>query len=164
MAWIGLAPPAEQELLGGGFSPGHDLVGNGIGRTVGDAGGARDDRHHLRGEPAEVLAGLVVGDLVELAQSPESGEVRGLSLQICRSVPGEARRLVQLRIRHLRFEVVIDEETPDVLIWIAADELLDVDAAIAQGATFAVGFADLRLDGDHALETGLEILRHGGER
>ena len=37
------------------------------------------------------------------------------------------------------------------------DELLDVDAAIAEGAALAVGLGDLGLDGDDAFETRLEV-------
>ena len=40
------------------------------------------------------------------------------------------------------------------------DELLDVDPAIAERAPFAVGLGDLRLDGDDALQTWLEVV-HG---
>ena len=62
-----------------------------------------------------------------------------------------------------RLEVVVDEEPPDALVRIAADELLDVDASVAEHAALAVGLRDLRLDGDDALETGLEVgyLAHG---
>jgi hypothetical protein len=38
-----------------------------------------------------------------------------------------------------------------------ADELLDVDAAIAENAAFAVGLGDLGLDGDDAFEARLEV-------
>ena len=37
------------------------------------------------------------------------------------------------------------------------DELLDVDAAVAERAAVAVGLGDLGLDGDDALETRLEV-------
>jgi len=37
------------------------------------------------------------------------------------------------------------------------DELLDVDAAIAKRATFAIRFGDLGLDRDDTLEPGLEV-------
>ena len=39
-----------------------------------------------------------------------------------------------------------------------ADELLDVDAAVAERAALAVGLGDLGLDGDDALETRLEVV------
>ena len=39
-----------------------------------------------------------------------------------------------------------------------ADELLDVDAAVAEGAALAVRLGDLGLDGDDALEPRLEVV------
>jgi hypothetical protein len=44
------------------------------------------------------------------------------------------------------------------------DELLDVDAAVAERAAFAVGLGDLRFDRDDALEPRLEVLAHGARR
>ena len=55
-------------------------------------------------------------------------------------------------------EVVVDEQPPDVLVRVVADELLDVDAAVAERAALAVGLGDLRLDGDDALEPWLEVV------
>ena len=121
---------------------------------------ARDDLHHLRRKPAEVLAGLLVGDLVQLAELPLAGQPRGLGLEVGGRVPGQRRGLVRLGIGHLRVEVVVDEQAPDRLVRVVADELLDVDPAIAERAAFAVGLGDLRLDGDDALETRLEVV-HG---
>ena len=40
---------------------------------------------------------------------------------------------------------------------VRADELLDVDAAVAERAAVAVGLGDLRLEGDDALEAWLEV-------
>ena len=40
---------------------------------------------------------------------------------------------------------------------IVTDELLDVDAAVAEHATFAIGLGDLGLDRDDALEPRLEV-------
>jgi hypothetical protein len=42
------------------------------------------------------------------------------------------------------------------------NELRDVDAAITEDTTFLVGLGDLGLDGDDALEAGLEIIGHAG--
>jgi len=51
----------------------------------------------------------------------------------------------------------------DVLVRVAADELLDVDAPITQRAALSIRLGDLRLDRDHALETRLEIVSHRAE-
>ena len=64
---------------------------------------------------------------------------------------------VRLGVGHDRVEVVVDEQTPHVLVRVVADEVLDVDAAIAQDAALAIGLGDLRLDRDDALEAGLEL-------
>ena len=39
-----------------------------------------------------------------------------------------------------------------------ADEVLDVDAAVAERAALLVGLGDLGLDGDDALESWLELV------
>ena len=118
----------------------------------------RDDRHHLGRKPAEVLARLLVGDLVQLPELPDSREPRGFRLEVGRRVAGQRRRLVRLRVRHRRVEIVVDQEAPDLLVRHLADELLDVDAAIPERAAFAVGLGDLGLDRDDPLETGLELV------
>ena len=57
-----------------------------------------------------------------------------------------------------RRERVVDEESPDLLERDVPDELLDVDAAVPKRAALAVGFGDLRLEGDDSLESGLEVV------
>ena len=157
MLRIGLAAPAEQELLGRGPPLRDDLVGRGL-APVRDGGETRDDLHHHRGETTEILARLLVGDLVQLPELPLAGEPRGLRLQVGRRVAGQPRGLVRLGIGHLDAQVVVDEKTPDVLVWDVADELLDVDAAVAELPALAVGLGDLRLDGDDAFEPRLELV------
>ena len=124
--------------------------------TVGQACGARDDAHHLRGQATEIFACLLVRDLVELAELPLAGEACSLGLQVGRRVAGQTCGLIRLRIGQPRVEVVVDEQAPHVVVGVVADELLDVDAAVAKRAAFPVGLGDLRLDGDDALETRLE--------
>ena len=154
---IGLAAPAEEELLGGGPALRDHLVRDDAGLAVGHPRGPRDDGHHLGGDPAEVDPGLLVGDLVELAELPLAGEACRLGLEVGRPVAGQERRLVGLRLGHGRRQVVVDEEAPDVLVRELPDELLDVDPAVAERAAVPVGLGDLRLDGDDALEARLEL-------
>ena len=154
---IGLAAPAEEELLGGGPALRDDLVRDDAGLAVGHPRGPRDDGHHLGGDAAEVDPGLLVGDLVELAELPLAGEACRLGLEVGRPVAGQERRLVGLRLGHGRRQVVVDEEAPDVLVRELPDELLDVDPAVAERAAVPVGLGDLRLDGDDALEARLEL-------
>src|SRR5436190_1158844 len=155
---IGLAAPSEQELLGSRPALRDHVVGDRIGLAVGDTRRARNDPHHLRREAAEIFPCLLIGDLVELPELPLAGEPRRLGLQVGRRVAGEMRRLVRLGIGHLRLEVVIDEQPPDVLVRVVPHELLDVDAPITKHAAFPVGLGNLRLDGDDAFEARLEVV------
>ena len=129
---VGLAAPLEQELLRRRLPLRDDVRRDLVGVPVGDPRRARDDPHHLRGDPAEVLARLLVRDLVQLAELPHAGEAGRLGLEVGRRVPGQPRRLVRLGLGHRRAEVVVDEEPPDVLVRVVADELDDVDAAVAK--------------------------------
>ena len=54
-------------------------------------------------------------------------------------------------------ELAVDEQPPDVLERHGAHELLDVDAAVAQGAARLVGLGDLRRERDYALESRLNL-------
>ena len=155
---VGLASPAKEELLRRGLPACDDLVRNGVGLPVGEPGRAGDDGHHLRREPAEILARLLVGDLVELAELPLAGKPRRLRLEVGRCIACQPDRLVRLRIRHLRVDVVVDEQAPHVLVGDLPDERLDVDTAIAERAALAIRLHDLGLDGDDAFEARFEVV------
>ena len=86
-----------------------------------------------------------------------SREARRLGLKIGRCVAGKTRRLVWLRLWHDRVQVVVDQQPPHLLVGVTADELLDVDAPIAEDAAFTVRLGDLRLDRDDAFEPWLEV-------
>ena len=62
----------------------------------------------------------------------------------------------------------VDQQAPDVLERDPADDLLDVDPAVAQRGALLVGLRDLGLEGDHALEPvvhlGHGLLRLGRPR
>ena len=109
VTWIGLAAPAQEELLGSGLPAGDDVVGYDVRLAVRDPRGAGDDGHHLRRQTTEVRARLLVRNLVELAEFPVTRQPRRLGLEIRGRVTGETCRLVRLRVRHLRLEVVVDE-------------------------------------------------------
>ena len=53
---------------------------------------------------------------------------------------------------HPREQLAVDEQAPDLPERDVADELLDVDAAVAQRAALAVGLGDLGGEGDYAFE------------
>ena len=60
----------------------------------------------------------------------------------------------------------VDQQAPHLLEGDLADEVLDVDAAVAQRAALAVGLGDFGGEGDDAFETGLDVVAHalGGLR
>src|SRR5262249_18399972 len=55
-------------------------------------------------------------------------------------------------------ERAVDEQSPDLLERHVADEVLDVDAAIAELPSLLVGLGDLRLEGDDTGEAGREVV------
>ena len=54
-------------------------------------------------------------------------------------------------------ELAVDQQRPHVAERDVADEVLDVDAAVAQRAAVLVGFGDLGLEGDDAFEAGAVV-------
>src|SRR6266568_5519113 len=81
---------------------------------------------------------------------------RAWSSEISLSLPSP-HGLERLGKRHPRPDVVVDEQAPDVLVGVFADQRLDVHAAIAQRAALAIRLHDLGLDRDDALEARLEV-------
>ena len=120
--------------------------------AVRDASGLRGDRDHRRRHAPQILLRLLVRDVDELLELPVAGEPGGLRLQVGRAVAGQipARRK-RLRRRQAGLGRLVDEQAPDLLERHVADELLDVDAAVAKRAALAVRLGDLRLDRDDAL-------------
>ena len=55
--------------------------------------------------------------------------------------------------------VVVDEQAPDLLEVEPADQLLDVDAAVAQRAAVAVGLGDFGGEGEYSLQAILDFHR-----
>ena len=160
MVGIGLAAPAQEELLGRRLALGDDVVRRGLPAVV-DRRGLGDDRHHLGGKPREIVPSLLGVDVDELLQLPDRRQAGRLGLEVGRSVPSERCRLVRLGVRHARLEVLVDQEAPDFLVGHIADELLDVDPAIAQCTAVPIGLGDLRLEGDDPLEAWLELVHPG---
>src|SRR5438270_1827853 len=72
-------------------------------------------------------------------------------------VAGMHRYRERLGGRQARPELAVDQQRPDVAERYPADQILDVDTAIAECAAFPVRFRDLGLEGDHALQPRLEI-------
>ena len=125
--------------------------------------GDEGQRHHRRA--GQVVAGLVVVDVEQLPEAPGRREHRQRGLHVDADVAGVHRQRERLGRRQAGVELVVDEQAPHVAERDLADEVLDVDAAVAQRATFLVRLGDLGLEGDDALEAGLEVgvagARHG---
>ena len=154
---ICLAAPAQQELLRCRLALRDDVVGRRL-AALGDCRGARHDPHHLSRQSSEVVAGLLVVDVDELLKPPLAREVGNLGLQVGGSVARQPLRDVRLGVRHPRVDVVVDQQPPDVLVGVAADELLDVVAAVTERAALPIGCGDRRLDGDDTFEPWLEVV------
>ena len=107
--------------------------------------------------PGEVLAGLLVVDVDQLAEAPVGGEHRERSLDVDAHHAAANRQRVGWRRRQARLEGAVHQQAPDLLERDHAGELLDVDAAVAQGAAVPIGFGDLRRERDDALEARLNF-------
>ena len=154
---VGLAAPPEEELLRGRLALRDDVVGN------------------LVGFPSARRAERATIDIICADSRPRSS--RACSSEISFSLPSfhsPERRAVSawrsagaLPVRRAgsygsgsgSFESRSSStSSPQTFSYgNLPDELLDVDAAVAQRPALAVGLGDLRLDGDDALEPRLEV-------
>jgi hypothetical protein len=60
---------------------------------------------------------------------------------------------VRLGRRQARLVLAIDQQPPDLLVRDVADQLLDVDAAVAKRATLPVRLGDRRVERDYSLKS-----------
>ena len=152
---VGLALPADQEPLGEGPA----LVDLALrdDRLAEAAGRLRGVRQHHHRDAGQVEAGLLVGDVVGLAHAEHRREHRDAGLHVGADVAGVDRDVVGLGRRQARVVGAVDEQAPDVLERHPADELLDVDAAVAQRRALLVRLGDLGLEGDDALEAVVDL-------
>ena len=99
---------------------------------------------------------------ITLLEAPLGAEMGGGRLQVGHGVAGRA--LVDVRIRRLeaREERLVDEQAPDLLEGLPADELLDVDAAVPERPSLAIRLGDLRAERDDALEPFLDLVHSAG--
>src|SRR5690606_16416993 len=74
------------------------------------------------------------------------------ALHVGSDVAGVHRDGVGLGRRQARLVGAVDEQAPDLLERHAADQVLDVDTAVAQRRPFLVGFGDLALERDDAFQ------------
>ena len=115
MVLVGLAAPAEQELLGCRPPLRHHVV-RCRRSTVVNGCRLRNDRHHLSREPGQIVPGLLVVDVDHLLQAPHARKASGLGLKVGRSVAAQARGLVRLGVGHPRHEAPVHEQSPNLLV------------------------------------------------
>ncbi len=154
---VGLAAPADQEALGDRRA----LVDLALRhrRLAGLARGLRDERQRHHRGAREVVARLLVGDVDQLAEAPLRREHRERRLHVDAVVARAHRQRVRFGGRQARLEAAVDQQAPDLLVGDHADQVLDVDAAVAQRATLFVGLGDLGGEGDDAFEARLDLRR-----
>jgi hypothetical protein len=155
VARIGLAAPALHEPLddGGGLV---DLLLR-HGRQTQATGRLGDEGQRGHRHPGQVLAGLLVGDVQQLAETPVGGQHGDSGLHVHPDVAGVHRHRERLGGRQTRPELPVDQQRPDVAEGDLADQILDVHTAISQCAAFLVRFGDLTFEGDHTFEAWLEV-------
>ncbi len=152
---VGLSAPADQEALGDRLTLVDLLLGHrrlaGLARGLGH----ERERHH-RGA-REVVAGLLVGDVDQLPEAPLGREHRQRRLHVDAVVARAHGQRVRFGGRQAGFEAPVDEQAPDLLVGDRADQVLDVDAAVAQRATVFVRLGDLGGEGDDAFQARLDL-------
>ena len=159
MTWAGirLAAPAGHEALDDGGRLVDPLLRHH--RLAEAARRLRDERHRGHRAAGEVVARLLVVDVEQLLQAPGRRERRERRLHVDPDVAGVHRHRERLGRRQPGCEPAVDEQSPDVAVGHPADEVLDVDAAVAQRRALLVGLGDLALEGDDAFEAGVEVGR-----
>jgi hypothetical protein len=152
---VRFAPPPDHKPLGYrlrlvDFALGHRRLAQAA-RRLGDErkGHHRSARH--------VFPGLLVGDVDELSEPPVGREHRERALHVHADVAGMDRHRKRLGGRQARVERPVDQQAPHVAVVDLADQVLDVETSVAQRAARLVRFRDLGLEGDHALQTRLEV-------
>ena len=130
MRRIWLASPPPHEALGDV----HGAVDLGLGnhRQADSARGLGDVRQHHHRGPREVFTRLVVVDVVELSHPPCGSDHRDRALHVDPDVTGVHRDRERLGRREPRLVAAVDQQSPDAAERHPADELFDVDPAIAQ--------------------------------
>nr|BFE76890.1 hypothetical protein GCM10020092_101910 [Actinoplanes digitatis] len=116
---------------------------SGTAEQVGAARALRDQPEQRRGGARQVGAGLRVVDVDDRAEAPLRCHGGDGGLYVGADVARAHGQGDGLLGQQRGAEVPVHEQAPDVGIGHPADELLDVDTAIAQGATVTIGLRDL---------------------
>ena len=125
------------------------------------AGRLRGVGQHHHGDAAQVEASLLVGDVVGLPHPEHRREHRDGGLDVGADVAGVDRDVVGLGGRQAGLVRPVDQQPPDLLEGDPADDVLDVDAAVAERGAFLVGFRDLCLERDDTFEPVMYLSHEG---
>ena len=157
---VGLAAPSDQEALWDRAGLVDLRLRN---RRAADAAcRLRDERQRHYGGAGEIGASLLVGDVDQLLEAPFRGEHRERGLHVYSRVSGAYRQRPGLGRRQAGQERAVHKQAPDLLERHIPDEILDVDAPVAERAALLVGLGDLGRERDYALEAGADLLFGGG--
>ena len=160
MVRVRVAAPAAHEPLGDGRRPVDVLLRHHRQTQPACRLGDERQRHHRR--TGQVVADLRVVDVEQLLEPPEGSQHRERALHVDADVAGVHRDRERLGGGQSRVERAVDQQTPHVAVVVGADELFDVDAAVAQRSALAVGLGDLGLEGNDTFEAVLNYLfTHG---
>ena len=152
---VGLAVPADHHALDDRATLVDQLRGHH--RHADPTGGLRGEGHGHDRHPGEVVAGLVVVDVQQGLQAPGGGQHGDRGLHVDAHVARVHRDRVRLGRRQAGVELVVDQQAPDLAERHAADEVLDVHAAVAQRRALLVRLGDLGLERDDTLKAGYEV-------
>ena len=153
---VGLAAPADEEALGdrGGLVDAPTGAPAGCPAPRADCATKESAITEARARSSRACSsGMSIS-----WRKPHSGA--SIASADCTSTRGSPERIVSgcgSAGGQAGLEVAVDQQAPDLLEGDRADEVLDVDAAVAQRAALLVGLGDLRGEGDDALQARLDF-------
>ena len=98
-----------------------------------------------------------VVDVQQRPEAPHRSQLGQRALHVDADVAGVHGQRERLGRRQPGVELVVHEQAPHVAEGHPPDQVVDVDPAVAKGAALPVGFGDLRLEGDDALQPRSEV-------
>src|ERR1700722_18831338 len=150
MIRIDLAAPADQEALWNRAALVHLRLGHWW--LAGVAGRLGHERQGHYRRPREVVACLLVGDVDQRLEAPLGCEHRQSRLHVYAMITRAYSQDMRFGGGQPGLEAAVHEQAPDLLVGTGADQILDVDAAIAQRPAGPIGLGDLGGEGDDALQ------------
>ena len=159
---VGLAAPADEEALGDRARPCRPRVCGTGGWPAPRADCATNDSAMTE---ARARSSRACSSVMSMScPKPHSGaSIASADWTSTRGSPERTRERMRLGGRQARARSVPSTSRPQTCSnGTCADEVLDVDAAVAQRAALLVGLGDLGGEGDDAFEAGLDAARVDG--